>query len=234
MVVTAAVFLIINLQPEVQAQSNRATDAPPGNGPAKPSRPAVQYRVPGTIVKLQQQDSMACWATAATILLRWKLATALGADSELTVEKTVQLADANRGERGASDQSFMALSEKRSGLPDKDKPAFLKSLGFVAEGPANYTVGGWLDLLQRYGLLWVTTQVSVKGLAVVHAQIVTALEGDGTYDGTVITFIDPADGEEHHESLLTFVKRYEAVAVEDMQISDADLRLQVIHFARQK
>lgn len=191
----------------------------------------IEYFVTGEVPSLMQPNPMACWATAAAIMLQWRTRLDIGGNITFSPEDVARLADKNRGEKAKSDRTFVDLLSEERGLSVTDKPVFLKALGLKAEWPANYTVEGWLELLKTYGLLWVTTEAAKNGQVFVHAQIVMGLVGDGSYPGTLIIFIDPLDGKEHRENLLEFVRRYETVIVKDTQAApDLDPRFQVLHF----
>jgi hypothetical protein len=115
------------------------------------------------------------------------------------------------------------------GLGGAEKTFFLQALGLKAEAPQNYTVGGWLSLLQKYGPLWVTTNEGTTQDFAIHARILKGIAGDGTPDATFLTFIDPATGLETGESITVFTKKFEEIAVKDLG-AGADLRPQVVHF----
>jgi hypothetical protein len=173
----------------------------------------IDVQAPGLIVPVKQPKTMACWATAATILAAWK-------------DNTVLTIDTVLGRAGAE---YVTLFNNNTGLSGSKKPAFLSSLGFKAEAPQNFTIKGWGGLLKSNGPLWVTTAEGPAQNFSVHARVMTRVFGDGTPDGTKFTFIDPADGKEHTEVAKDFLKKFEQIAIGDLG-QGADLRPQVVHF----
>ena len=105
----------------------------------------------------------------------------------------------------------------------------LRRLGLQEEPPANYTLQAYVDMLRRFGPLWVTTDVGSSGFVAVHARIMTGAYGDGTPAGTNVWLIDPADGRRHHETFEQFVRTFEQLA-RDVAATDP-LWIQVVHNA---
>jgi len=179
----------------------------------------VNFSVPGTVPNLQQPTRNTCWATAATILVSWKT------NSSLSIQTVMQRADTN----SSSAFGFANKFSNDQGLSGSLKPDFLKALGLKAEPPMNPTIAGWQNLLRNNGPLWVTTNEGTRQNFAIHARIMTAIAGDGSADGTFVTFIDPADGQVHSESMTTFVNKLEQVAQADLG-NGAELRPQIVHF----
>ena len=152
-----------------------------------------QWDVPA----LTQPATMACWATAATMLKSWRDNQSESIDSVLT----------------AADQSsggifnFRKMLADNSGLTRERKPDFLSSLGLTSEAPQNFTVAGWTNLLKSKGPLWVTTNEGAGQDFAVHARVMIGISGDGNPDSTFVTFIDPADGTKKSETITNFTKK---------------------------
>lgn len=81
------------------------------------------------------------------------------------------------------------------------------------------TVDGLLKLLDDHGPLWVITDDSVADNKLVHARIVTAIKGDGSADGTEVTFIDTAQGEVPPESFKEFSQKMIANDTADIDVA---------------
>ena len=175
----------------------------------------IDFTVPGTIPKYSQPKYMDCWATAATIMVSWKEGKAY------RIEEVVSRA----GTR------YLEIYHRDSGLDASDKPAFLAALKLRAEAPQTFTLKGWLGLLQDHGLLWVTTIAGDDA----HALIIKGMSGDGSYDGTRFSVIDPLGAREYTLSLTELIKKYEDLGWADLNYREDghpehDLRPQVVHF----
>jgi hypothetical protein len=90
----------------------------------------------------------------------------------------------------------------------------------LSEEPGNpVTVDGLLNLLQKYGPLWLIADDSIDNNKLVHARIVTALKGDGTADGTEVTCIDTAKGDfAPPESFKTFLQKITSADAEEVDL----------------
>lgn len=178
----------------------------------------INFTVSGTVPNLQQPTPNVCWATAATMMISWKN------DSNLSIQTVMTQADNNSGNAFGFAQMFAS----DQGLSGGIKPSFLQALRFKAEPPMNPSVTGWRDLMQANGPLWVTTNEGTQQNFAIHARVMIGIAGDGTADGTFLSFIDPADGMMHSESVTTFVQKFEEVARQDLG-DGADLRPQIVH-----
>jgi Papain-like cysteine protease AvrRpt2 len=103
----------------------------------------------------------------------------------------------------------------------------------VGEPPANYQLQQYVDWLNTFGPLWITTDSSsAAGAFSPHARILTEITGRGTPDGagTNFVFVDPATpGSEVTESFLDFIKAFEQMVSDN----PSELFIQVVHFADQ-
>jgi hypothetical protein len=88
--------------------------------------------------------------------------------------------------------------------------AYAKALGMSGESPMCYLPRGLLRLLKQHGPLWVIGDDAVAGNHLAHIRVVTGMHGDGTSDGTEVSFVDPADGASQHESFTVFTAHMEA------------------------
>jgi hypothetical protein len=175
--------------------------------------------VPGTVPKMRQPTPNVCWATAATIMKSWKDQTSL------LIATVMQTADTSSS--GAFGFSNMFRSDR--GMPGHIKSSFLQALGLTTEAPMSLTVDGWANLLKAKGPVWVTTNEGTTQNFAIHARVMIGISGDGTPDATFLSFVDPADGKLHSESVTLFTKKLEDVARGDLG-QGADLRPQIVHY----
>jgi hypothetical protein len=195
------------------------TQAPRGRGRnEKVNARIIDFTVPGEVPALAQPNTMACWATAATMLMAWK------EGRRLRIESVVDRAGA----------PFRTRYDQNTGLPPEEKPAFLRALGLRTEPPQNLSVDGWPVFLKEHGVLWLTTQDRKGRPFSVHARLVRGITGDGSVDGTFLSIIDPEDGRAYRESIMEFTRKYEAVARQDLKLREEnpeiDLAPQIIHW----
>lgn len=116
-----------------------------------------------------QQTGMSCWAAGMAMLVGWR------------DRVSINPAEIARG------VGYWAAYQ--NGLNASDVNAFLY-WGLAYEQPMTYTVRGFADLLAQHGPLWVAT-LEGQGRGNPHVRVVTAIRGDGTPDGTVLTIYDP-------------------------------------------
>ncbi len=112
-----------------------------------------------------QQSGMSCWAAGAAMLVGWR-------------------------DRVSIDPSEIAngtgyWAQYHSGLNANDTGMF-EHWHLDNETPQTYTVQGIVQLIRRYGPLWVATH---EGAA--HIRVIGGISGDGTPDGTVLRIYDP-------------------------------------------
>lgn len=168
----------------------------------------------GTVPKLKQENSMACWATVATMMVSWK------EGHPMTVEQVLQKAGAQ----------YLTKFQNQQGLLSSEKEAFIGALGMTGEAPASYPLQQYIDWVNTYGPLWITTDSSTAtGQFSPHARVVTRITGTGSADGsgTSFVFIDPATGTELSEPFSTFLSAYEQMVTDN----PGDLFIQIVHFA---
>lgn len=169
----------------------------------------------GTVPKLKQENSMACWATVATMMVSWK------EGRQMTVLEVLQKAGAQ----------YVTKFQNGLGLLSSEKEAFIGALGMEGEAPASYPPQQYIDWVNTYGPLWITTDSSeAEGQFSPHARVVTRMTGTGSPDGsgTSIVFIDPATGTEQTETFSTFLAAYEQMVTDN----PGDLFIQIVHFSQ--
>jgi len=168
----------------------------------------------GTVPKQKQENSMACWATVATMMVSWK------EGRQMTVEEVLQKAGAQ----------YLTQFQNQQGLLSSEKEAFIGALGMEGEAPASYSLQQYIDWVNTYGPLWITTDSSeAAGQFSPHARVVTRITGTGSPDGsgTSFVFIDPATGTELTEPFSAFLAAYEQMVTDN----PGDLFIQIVHFA---
>jgi hypothetical protein len=176
----------------------------------------VLAKVNGTIPMLKQENAMACWATVATMMVNWQK------QQNLSVPDVLATAGA----------AWVQKFNDKQGLSSGEKPAFLAALGMIGEAPASYTVQQYIDWMNTYGPLWVTTDAAqASGKFSPHARILIKITGTGSPDGigTNFTFIDPASGSTSTESFAKFVNAFEQMVTDNP--SD-NLFVQIVHFGK--
>jgi GH24 family phage-related lysozyme (muramidase) len=173
---------------------------------------AIDYTIPGIISPLRQPTGMVCWATVAAMMISWKK------DQSVTIESALSSIGNNYREK------FL----RNEGLSSAEKATFLKDAGFTFEYPQSLTIEGWERLLRDYGPIWVTTDEDPSIQFAIHARIISAIKGDGTSQGTLMTITDPAYGSQYSEKFGDFLTKYE----QEVRDSGANWsgRIQIVHW----
>ncbi|HAT1822499.1 TPA: peptidase C39 [Legionella pneumophila] len=169
--------------------------------------PAIETKIgKGGITPMKQENSNACWATVATMMLRWK-------DSkDYTIEEVLTKAGTQ----------YLNYYKQKVGLPYTEKQNFITSLGMKGEPVANYTAQNYRDWLVEYGPLWVTTDTDQSKGFSAHALIITGISSDLKS----LEVIDPLQGRKLVQSFDEFANAFKEL------ITDSDLlpTTQVVHF----
>lgn len=180
---------------------------------------ASQYREPilaevkTDFVLIRQRSPQTCWATVATMVIRWRDQQPHNVDDVMTMA----------GER------YVTMAREGRPLASTEKDAFLDALSLVAEVPQNFTLPGWQDLVKAYGPLWVTVEGDGDVFSA-HAVLLVGLRGDGTPEGTAFRYVDPILGLVRVASAQRFLDNFDEIAIADLG-SDrkGDFRAQVVH-----
>ncbi|GAA1197104.1 hypothetical protein GCM10009664_72050 [Kitasatospora gansuensis] len=155
---------------------------------------AVDFDVDPPVGPVTQTSPSSCWAAAGAMLLGWWRRQSLSAESA---------AD----ELGAG---WRAKLDGDQALTASEMTGYAAALGLAAESPMCYLPRGLLRLLEAHGPLWVIGDDAIDGDALVHVRIVTGIHGDGSPDGTRVSYLDPADGQAHEEPFAVFAQHLEA------------------------
>lgn len=178
------------------------------------STSGVLAQVTGIVPKLMQKNNMACWASSATMMMSWKEGIPL-----LSVPDVLSQAG----------NQYLTKFNNGEGLLASEKEAFITTLGMTGEAPANYSLQQYIDWLNTYGPLWITTDsASGAGVFSPHARILTKIVGTGTPDGKGTDFIfnDPATGTEKQEHFADFIKAFEQMITDN----NGSTFIQVVRF----
>ena len=174
----------------------------------------VLAEVKGMLLKLKQKNEKACWATAVTIMMSWKM------NDELSIEDA--LAEAG--------DFYLEKFQAGKGLKASEKLRFISALNMEGEAPASYPLSQYIDWINTYGPLWITTDsLDADGPFSPHARILVKITGGHEADitGAEFTFIDPWTGTEKTEPFEKFLTKYEQMVTDNR----GDLYIQVVHFA---
>jgi len=210
---TDAAVKAVDLGKDVKAQktdSEGNTESVEISG-GKPD--TILAAVTGTVPPMKQENDMACWATAATMMMSWK------AGKALTVPEVLS----NAGD------AYLKKFQNKEGLKSSEKPAFIAALNMEGEPPVNYPVDKYLELLKTYGPLWITTDAaSATGKFSPHARILTKIvAAGGESDKVNFVFIDPATGIEKTETFQEFISAFEQMVTDN---ASDNLYVQIVHF----
>ena len=155
---------------------------------------AVNYTVPGLVAPLQQPSPMTCWATVIAMMTSWKR----------------QQSIAPRDAIAPAGQAFLQTFDAGQPLDSASAGRLYQALGLVAMQSLNPSIDGWDQYLRLYGPLYV--DIGYPQVSTTHAVIVTGISGDGSADGTTITYVDPALGSVVNRKFSEFLANYETPA----------------------
>ena len=172
---------------------------------------SVSYKVPGIVNPIRQPSSLVCWATVTTMMISWKR------QQSLSIETAI----------GGIGAFYLNKYKNNQWLTADEKIPFLKTAGLLFEYPESLSIGGWERLLKNNGPIWITTAEGTDAKFGIHARIMTAINGDGTSDGTTITVVDPANGTSYPEKFSDFLLKFER----EVRVSSAwDGRIQIVYW----
>jgi hypothetical protein len=171
-------------------------------GPNAKTSP-VDFEVKPAVSPIKQDSPLVCWAAAAAMLVSW----------HDQVPKSIETV---LGDLGGE---WLAAYKSGQALTVPQLHAFGQALGLSEEPRNPVTIDGLLQLLEKHGPLWVIADDSIDNNKLVHARIVTALKGDGTADGTEVTFIDTAPGDfAPPETFTTFLRKFTSTDAERVDL----------------
>lgn len=167
----------------------------------------VDAKCSGVVFPVKQGKKWGCWAASGAMMLGWK------STRPATISDTLNQVGGN----------YKSLYDTDAGLSGSEIASFIKALGLKAEPLQSYTVTAFADLVKSSPLYFVYNPDGTAANKVRHVAVVTRVKGDGTIDGTNITYIDPEDAKEYTESFKKFMIKYEAG-------ENVDYKVQIGHY----
>jgi hypothetical protein len=167
---------------------------------------AAPIKIEYDITPIAQPSLMSCWAAATTILKNWKLG------FQRFIEDVVS--DAGSHYLSIHNDSF---NTPPTGISRSDEKAFYAALGLSIVQGLNPTIEGWGELLEQHGPLSVAVDAN-PGQGFIHALVVTGLDGDGTAQDTIISYVDPDGGVKKQVWLHDFFDLYKGSVNWPLQI----------------
>lgn len=172
---------------------------------------------------IKQASSYGCWATVLTMMYEYK-------------ERKVLTVPVVLNRIGGP---YKKIYDVNRGLTSGPKKSLIAAAGLKGEVPANYSLEGWCDLLNKYGPLWVTTDElpdDDRDYAI-HARLLYVMVYDSKSKSTSMFFIDPATGTTKIEDFNDFTPKYEAELKKDFATlynrqwpDNYEIRIMVIHW----
>lgn len=168
---------------------------------------ANPVQIQHTLTPIRQPSAWSCWAAAATMIYNWRLG---GIQQE--IETVVGIAGPQYV------QLFRdSFPPTNRGISASDEEAFYTTMSFSVIKGLNPSVSGWANILQSKGPLSITVDARPPTLTY-HALVVTGMDGDGSTSGTIVTYIDPADGQQRSVNFEYFNTLYQGAANWPLQI----------------
>lgn len=166
--------------------------------------PAVNIYHP--VQKIQQPDSMSCWAAALTMLYSHRLQR-----FDLQIRNIL----------APLGSEYVNIFTSNSGITPAQESALYQKAGLKVIHGQNPSIPAWKALLESKGPLSVTVDADIdprQERFAPHALLVNGLSGDLSPAGTSITYVDPANGVERSVSFADFLHLYEGSASWPLQI----------------
>lgn len=154
----------------------------------------IDYAIPGAFEIIAQPTPNTCWAAVFTMMYCWKNARSTDIPSALSTVGG----------------SFLDMYKHDTPLDNTIAQSLYETAGLIPLTGLNPTIDGWLNLLKKYGPLYV--DVGYKAGAMTHAIIVTGIAGDGTSGGTSIVYVDPVGGSTITMKFQDFLAKFEATS----------------------
>ena len=170
--------------------------------------------VEGMIPPIKQERTNLCWATSATMMVRWQK------------QQSIPVEDVLR----TSGEDFVQMYRDNIALDRTDVERFIHPLGMTAEPPANYKISAYVEMMRRYGPLWIVVDSSVASDKFsAHARVLVAIVSDGDPSGahTDFWFNDPLSGRRYTETFKEFIDSFERLVTHN---DGEPLILQIVHF----
>jgi len=166
------------------------------------------------VPRLKQTKLKDCWAVATTMMMSWKNS------RSMSVEDAIAPAG----------QKYLDRYTNDLGMAVNDKAEYIGLIDMASEPPANYRGRQYIDWMNTYGPLWLTTDAELEpDQFSLHARILVKITGVDPNDESTMrfTFLDPFTGGEEEESFADFLLGFEQAVSERPKGS---LPIQVVHF----
>ena len=170
--------------------------------------PAFNYIVPGRKPVYAQPTGLTCWSAAYTMLMAWH---------DQRQFHSIRQAITPMG------QPWLGYFDTNTAIPPQSGDSFVAATGLVREPRLNPDLGGWMLLLRRYGLLWVSSMVP----AGLHDRVMAGVGGDGSPGGSSVYIMDPDGGRQYEQNFGAFMQQFEGQAGVEPFYSD----YQILHYA---
>jgi hypothetical protein len=121
---------------------------------------------------------------------------------------------------------WVEFFDNDSGLPPSEGRNFEIATRLVREPRMSLSVRGWVDLLRRNGLLWVSHAFQQGGRLFIHDRILEGMSGSGAPERTFMKIMDPDGGRRYSEPFPQFLSKYELQAQVEPFYED----YQILHF----
>lgn len=153
----------------------------------------IDYSIPGILPVIPQPTPNTCWAAVFTMMYSWK------SNSSIPIGDALAAVGAN----------YVAMFNRDIGLDSNSAQSLYNAAGLEPLYSFNPTIDGWVALLKKYGPLYVDVGYNVANVGT-HAIIVTGISGDGSPDGSSITYVDPIGGTTNTLKFRDFLAKYGA------------------------
>jgi GH24 family phage-related lysozyme (muramidase) len=154
---------------------------------------AIDYSIPGILPVIAQPTPNTCWAAVFTMMYSWK------SNSSISIGDALSTVG----------PKYLDMFNRDIGLDSNSAQWLYNAAGLEPIYSFNPTIDGWVALLKKYGPLYVDVGYNVAN-AGTHAIIVTGMSGDGSPDGSSITYVDPIGGTTNTLKFRDFLAKYEA------------------------
>jgi hypothetical protein len=186
-------------------------------GPAAPLPPlpsGLPVDVPGTRVLFAQPTTNGCWATVYTMMISWRRQASFP-----SIREAVLAIDPGT-------TKWVTFFDTDTALPSSEGHNFEIATGLVREPRMNLSIRGWVDMLRRNGLLWVSHAFLQGGGLFIHDRILEGMHGNGQPEGTFMNIMDPDGARRYSEQFSQFIRKYELQA----QVEPFYQDYQILHF----
>ncbi|MGE3806941.1 MAG: peptidoglycan-binding protein, partial [Gemmataceae bacterium] len=187
----------------------------PGPAPPLPPLPTgLPYDVPGIRDLFAQPTDNSCWATVYTMMISWRRQM-----SFVSIRAAIAAID-------PTTTKWVDFFDNDTGLPASEGRNFEFATRLVREPRMNLTIRGWVDMMRRHGLLWVSHAFRQGRNLFVHDRILEGMHGNGEPDGTFMKVMDPDGGRRYSEPFRVFLRKFELQA----QVEPFHEDYQILHF----